>query len=63
MANPSGTYSIKIADKDPEAGSAGGSVLTVVVTTSSEDFADTVAGAIGHALDKLGVSMSASPSN
>lgn len=60
MSKLSGNYTIRIADKDPVAGPADGTVVTVEVTTYSADEATTVADAVGKALEKLGLAIAGS---
>ena len=57
MSKLAGNYTIRIADKEPVAGPAAGSVITVEVTTFSADDATTVADAVGRTLEKLGLSI------
>ncbi len=57
MSQIQGTYTIRIADKAPNAASEGGTVLTVQVLTKDGDSADTVAGVIGRELDRLGLTI------
>jgi hypothetical protein len=59
MRKLSGTYTIKTADRPGEEGQFRGTILTVEVMTGSPDDAAAAAEALGHELDKLGLTFPA----